>query len=220
MNILNDLVNRLTPYVKDVVPISELEIRQFSIEHGVYFRDDHLQFLMRFGTVPGERPSIFKWYGGDFHFHALKAEYLDTQFDMELPTGTTYFGADFVGTTFCIVHDTGEIFAYDEGEKYGLVHETLDGFLLRCMVSVYIDEAFANKVTRLDLDPVLIDEFRQTHAKNRIVGSTAYAIEYMPEGLPPIIAEYYLTDQAMVLVYPTTNSMVELRGGILENIHP
>lgn len=218
MNMLSELVDLLAVYVKDTIPVPESEIRQLAKDQGISFRDDHLQFLMRYGCDHGNRPHIFKWYGGDFDFFSLKGLYLDKRFEVELPIGANYFGSDFVGETFCIDHESGGIFVFDEDERYGLVHETLNGFLLRCLVSVYDEVAFRNIEVSLKSGREKIDEFRSANEDRKIDGATGFMIEYKEIDAPTVIAEYYFVDQQLIAVYPTTGSMVTMSGGILENL--
>ena len=218
MSMLSELVNLLTPYVKDAAPVAKLEIRQFAKEQNLLLRDDHLQFLMNFASELGGRLDIFKSYGGDFDFGMLKRVYLDKRFPVELPSGCTYFGSSFVGNSFCIDYESGKIFANDEGQRYGLLHEGIDGFLLRCLVSAYNEEAFSNKVVRQDLELKDINEFQLINEKNKIDGATAFEGRYQNIDTPKTLVEYYFVDRQLIYLFLPTRSMVMLSGGVLENL--
>lgn len=171
---LKKLVKFLALHVRDTVPVDESEIRKFAEERSILIRDDHLHFLMHFGSVQGGRASIFGWYEGDFDFDAFSRVYLEDYPDMVLPAGNTYFGSDFVGHSLCVDNSTGGIFLYDEGDRFGLVHESIDGFLLRCMVSVYGEVAFRSKTVDLHVEKEIFDEIRLNNLSKKIAGSTDF----------------------------------------------
>ncbi|MFB9242590.1 SMI1/KNR4 family protein [Massilia antarctica] len=218
MKMLSELVSLLSAYVDDTIPVAESEIRQFAEDQNIALREDHLQFLMRFGCAPDERPNIFTWYEGDFDFDLLKSVYLDDDPDMALPPGTTFFGSNFVGDSLCIDITSGKIHAYDQGERFGPVHETIDGFLLRCLVSVYDEKAFSGKTVMRDLEPAEINAFRLNNARQKIMAATCYQLAYQATGTPLILAEYYFIEQQLIALYPPSNSLVTLNGGVLDKL--
>lgn len=218
MSVLKKLVELLAPYVSDIIPVAESEILKFATEKNILLRKDHLHFLMKFGAEPGGRPGIFKWYGGDFDFEYLKRETSEEDLEMELPVGSAFFGSSFAGDSFCIDHKSGGIFLYDEGRRYGKVHEGIDGFLLRCLLSVYNEEAFSSKQVQRELKPEFIGEFRLMNEKGKIDGATSFELEYKNIDCPGIISEYYLVGQKLMALYPPTSSLVTLAGGILERL--
>lgn len=132
MSLLNSLVAVLSSNVDDAVAIESDEILRFAQSHNLSLRLDHLHFLMKFGSPPGKRLSIFKNYGGDFNFEMFCSVYNDSPPEVVAPEGHIYFGSDFVGTSFCIEQSSGKIFVCDEEELFGKVHESIDGFLLNC----------------------------------------------------------------------------------------
>ena len=218
MSTLNKLVNLLSAYVEDAAPLAESDIRQFADEHEIFLRDDHVQFLMRFGAAKDGRLEIFRWYEADFDFELLKSVYLDDHPDMELPLGTSYFGSNFVGDSFCLDLGSGKIFVYEEGIKYGKVHESIDGFLFRCLVSVYGDKAFAGKVVERDMAPESVNEFRLNSARQRMDEASCFMVQYEETDSPTVLAEYYFIDRQVIALYPTSNSRVTFSGGVLDKL--
>jgi len=215
--ILKALVELLHSYVEDAVSRSEHDVRNFEKEQGIFLREDHERFLIKYGAEPGRRLDIFKWYGGDYGFDVLRGVYLEKSLDMEPPLGATFFGVSFVGESFCIDQETGQIFLYDEGQRFGLVHEGIDGFLLRCMLSIYNEQAFSSKSVERDVSLQFIDEFRLKNKGNKIVGATSYELTYANIDCPEVVSEYYLADGKVFALYPPTRSLVTLGGGVLEH---
>ncbi|RSZ60721.1 hypothetical protein HF313_18525 [Massilia atriviolacea] len=215
MSLLRRLLDLLTPYVDDAAPVAESAIRQFADGHGIVLRDDHVQCLTRFGGGKQGRLRIFRWYEGDFDFELLKSVYLDGHPDMALPAGTSYFGSSLTGDAFCLDLNSGKIFAYDEGIKYGKVHESIDGFLFRCLVSVYAEQAFAGKAVERGLAPESLAAFRSAHAQHRMDEASCFMVRYDDNGSPAILAEYYFIDRQLIALYPDSNSRVTHSGGVL-----
>lgn len=218
MSPLSKLVNLLSPFVEGAAPVAESDIRQFAQEHDIVLREDHVQFLMRFGGAAQGRLAIFCWYEGDFDFELLKSVYLDDDPDMALPRGTSYFGSSFVGDSFCLDLGSGAIFLYDDATKCGKVHESIDGFLFRCLVSVYGDKAFAGKVVERDLAPEVVAQFRLDNAQQKMDEASCFMVQYAQSVSPTILAEYYVIDRHVVALYPTSNSRVTFSGGVLDRL--
>ncbi|MFP5392524.1 MAG: hypothetical protein ACLGI6_13430 [Gammaproteobacteria bacterium] len=218
MELLSELVNLLSAYVDDTIPVPEAEIRQFAQQQNIPLRSDHLQLLMRFGCPLGARPSMFAQYGGDFDFDLLKSVYLDNFEDTVPPPGTTFFGSNFVGDTYCIDATSGKIFVYDGGERFGQVHEAIDGFLLTCLLSAYDKKAFANKIATPDLAPEQIESFRLGNEKHKLSDATYYQSTYDLTATPKTVAEYYFLDRQLIVLYPSTYGMVTLRGGVVDQL--
>jgi hypothetical protein len=174
---------------------------------------------MKFGGKIDNRPRIFQWYGGDFDFYCFKRVCVENYPDMRTPGGNVFFGKTFAGDALCVDCESGKIYAYDEGDRYGLVHESIDGFVLRCLVSVYDDESFSSKVVTLDIELDWLNQFRVGNEKKKIVAANAFSVEYANIDSPVAIAEYYWVDNKLIALYPTTQSMVTYSGGILENIN-
>ncbi|BBB63864.1 hypothetical protein UNDKW_5591 [Undibacterium sp. KW1] len=212
MTILNRLINFLTPYVKDNVLVAESEIRQFVKEHNIFLRDDHLHFLMNFASESNGRIKIFKNYGGDFEFKQFARVYLENHPDMALPDGYTYFGSDFIGESFCIEHMSGKIFTYDMGERYGIVHESIAGFLLNCLLMKDYEQAF-DKVTVQDLDSESFAEFRLENENTKIDEATRFVGQR-----DQILAdtEYYLLNGKLTKLFLPGRIMTTMSGGILD----
>lgn len=218
MKLLSELVEFLASQVSDIRPVAESDIRTFADEHNLVLRKDHLQFLMRFGREPGRRPEIFRSYGGDFDFETFKRVCLENCLEMEVPNGTTFFGSGFLGDSFCIDQETGQIFVYDEGYRYGLVHERIEGFLLKCLLSVWDGKVFANRLVKLDLESDFIAEFRLKNVSSRLDGASSYEVSYDNIDQPQVFSEYYLIGRQLVALYPPTNSIATFGGGVLERL--
>ncbi|MFP5392523.1 MAG: SMI1/KNR4 family protein [Gammaproteobacteria bacterium] len=214
---MSDLVNVLSAYADDTSPVAESVIRQFANEQNITLREDHVRFLARFGGK-SKRPAIFARYGGDFNFDLLRSVYLDDYDDMAPPLGTTFFGSDFVGNCFCVDTASGKIFVYDDATRFGLVHESIDGFLLRCLVSTYSEKAFANKVSERDVAPEELEAFRLKNAKHKLSEGTFFKLAYDVTATPQILAEYYFVDHQLIALYPTSNSLLTLKGGVLDKL--
>lgn len=216
VNVLNRLVNLLTLYVKDSIPVAESEIRQFVQQHNIFLRDDHLHFLMKFGyEKPKGRVQIFKNYGGDFDFEQFARVYVESHPDMTVPDGFTYFGSSFVGEAYCIEHQSGKIYTYDIGERDGLVHESIDGFLLSCFLIKDYEQAFASTTVRQDLDLEFFTKFRLTNENDKINEATRF-IEGGAE--MRVYSEYYLINGQLINLFVPGRSMKTLSGGILDKL--
>lgn len=215
MHVLKTLVDALSVYVKDAIAVPEADIRQFAQDANVHLRDDHVRFLMKFGCAPGGRLNIFLRYGGDFGFETVSRVCTEQHPDMEPPQDATYFGSDFVGSSFAIDHHTGHILTYDPGIRYGMVHGSIDGFLLSCLLPVHGHEAFPNKLVRRDLGKAFIRDFMEMHAQNRMVEATRFELDYELADTPARMAEYYVIDRQLIALHPEADSMVIYSGGIL-----
>ncbi|NHZ93957.1 hypothetical protein F2P45_33930 [Massilia sp. CCM 8733] len=218
MSNLNGLVKLLMAYVKDARPVAQADIEKFAAERSIDFREDHVQFFTRFGCEPGGRPEIFRQYGGDFDFANVKRVYLENHPQMETPPGAVYFGSSFIGDSYCIDCKSGKIYLYDEGDRYGVVHESIDGFLLKCLVSVYVEEAFDEELSQQDMGEEFIAEFRLKNKDSKINEATWFGRDYKNIENPPVFAEYYFIDHKLVALYPTTTSLLTLSGGVLSNV--
>jgi hypothetical protein len=218
VDILNKIVNLLMPYVKDAVPLDKAEIRQFAQGNGLLLREDHLQFLMRFGRVNNERLDIFHRYGGDFDYDNLVDDIRDIYPNIDTPSGSTYFGTNFVGESFCIDYNTGKIYLYSANVRYGVVHESIDGFLLECLLPAYNDQAFFKLVSKKYLSKECLNEFRKTKEKNVLIEATRYVLEGECIDNKKIFAEHFLTDGRLVSLYPTVGSLITMSGGILDEL--
>lgn len=215
MSILNNLVNLLTPFVKDAIPVAESEIRQFAQEHHIFLREDHLRLLMRFSSNHKGRVEIFRSYGGDFDFEQFARVYAENHPDMALPDGYTYFGSSFVGESYCIEHVSGKIYTYDIGERYGMVHESIAGFLLSCFLTDDNSNAFASRTVRQELDVTTFTKFRLANAHAKISEATRFSeggTELRPE------SEFYLIKGQLIRLFLPGRSIVTLSGGVLEFI--
>lgn len=210
---LHRIVNVLAPYVDMARPVDELEIRNFARELNIPLRQDHLRFMMRFGYEPGRRLNVFDRYGGDFGFDIFKRIYLENAWDMKPPEACVYFGSDFIGTSFCI-DESGAIHEYETGEKYGLVYTSIDSFLLDCLLTVYEDTAFAQKVVDRDVCEQSIERFRSSNAHCKLTESRRYREQ---NNKPKVDAEYYFRDGQLIVLYPT--GIVTLSGGILDKLN-
>ncbi|MFB9240537.1 hypothetical protein IV454_25225 [Massilia antarctica] len=218
MSILEKLVKSLSVYAKDAVSVSESDIRKFVAENNILLREDHFEFLMRFGCRPGERLAIFSQYGGDFDFETLKWVYADKEVEMEPPPSATFFGSTFASDNLCIEFSLGKVFLYNSKIKYNMVHGSIDGFLLRCLVSTYYKDAFSNVVIERDLSPDHINQFRLKNADKKITEATCFEFEYDDVENQKIRAEYYFFDGCLIADYPGSGSLLKLSGGILSNI--
>ncbi|MTW14563.1 hypothetical protein GM658_28510 [Pseudoduganella eburnea] len=217
MSILNNLVKLLALGVKDAKAVSERDIRNFANEMNLHLREDHLEFLMNFGCETGSRLEIFKRYGGDFGFETFERVYRERRFEMEAPLGTTFFGTSFLGDSFCVDGKSGQIFVYDEGQRYGIVHEQIDGFLLECLL--YVDrEAFSDELIKRDLDPEFIEEFRLNNIREKLNGATRFELEYVNVDNPEVVSEYYMLGSKLIALYPSTRSLVTFSGGVLDQL--
>ncbi|HEY0585352.1 MAG TPA: hypothetical protein VGD52_04405 [Pseudoduganella sp.] len=215
---LRRLVELLLPYVSDLRSVDKAKIRKFAEAQNIFLRDEHLQFLTRFGSQENGRPRIFEWWEGDFDFDLFSKVYLEKYSDMKVPAGNTFFGCDFVGHSLCIDNSSGGIFLYDEGERFALVHEGIDGFLLRCMASVYGEEAFAGNTVNIGVEKEFFKGFRSKNHHEKIAGATSYDFEYVNLDRPAIVSEYYMVEGRLTsLCYPT-RTMITLTGGILGEI--
>jgi hypothetical protein len=215
VNILKNLVNLLTLYVEDAKPVAESEILKFAQEHDIFLRDDHLLFLMKFGCEPGGRLEIFKNYEGDFDFETFRKIYLENSPDMELPEGCTYFGSSFMDGAYCIDNESGKIYAFDEGQLFGLVHESINGFLINCLLIDGYEKAFSNTEVRQSLALEVITEFRSINENGKINEATHYGEE---RNRPIIISEFYLIDKKLIKLFLPAGTMVTLSGGILDQL--
>lgn len=217
-SVLRQIVEVLSRHVEDVAPVSESDIRLFVQDRNIPIHEDHVRFLMNFGGEVDDGLRIFEWYGGDFSFDSFKRVYIQNHPDMRTPEGNVFFGGTIVGDTLCVDCKSGKVYAYDEGDGYGLVHESIDGFILRCLVSVYYEKLFSSGDVALDVEPSRLNKFRAENAINRIVEADAFRITYVNIDKPVAIAEYYWADNKLIAVYPTTNSMVTYSGGVLDVI--
>ena len=215
---LRRLVELLLPYANDVRFVDEAKIGKFAEAQNILLRDEHLHFLMRFGSEENGRPSIFEWWEGDFDFDLFSRVYLEKYPDMEVPAGNTFFGCDFVGHSFCVDNSSGGIFLYDEGERFGLVHEGINGFLLRCIASVYGTEAFAGKTVNIGVEKEIFEEFKSKNHREKIAGATSYDFEYVNLAQPAIVYEYYMVERNLISLCHPTRTMITLSGGILGEI--
>ncbi|CUI03123.1 hypothetical protein [Massilia antarctica] len=102
MTILNKLINLLSVYVNDTASVSEEIVRNFAVEQNIPLRDDHLRFLMRFGSQSNRRAEIFRQYGGDFDFETFKWVYLEKEIEMEPPPGTAFSGPVLQGMHYVL----------------------------------------------------------------------------------------------------------------------
>jgi len=218
VSILSDLVSLLSLYVEDAMPVPEAEVQQFTSVQNILLRDDHKQFLMRFFSGPNRRLHLFKSYKGDFEFWMFKSVYLDEKFSMVLPPGCAYFGSSFVGTTLCVEYESGSIFEYDEDEKYGMVHECIDGFLMRGLLLAYDEVAFSSKVVIQWLEQAEIDAFEAKNEQNKIARATTFSGRAKTVDNPKRLVEYYLVDGKLIYLFFPMRTMVELSGGVLTRL--
>ncbi|NHZ67045.1 SMI1/KNR4 family protein [Massilia genomosp. 1] len=218
MNISNELINLLMPYIKDAAPLDEVEIRKFAAENNIILREDHKNFLMKIGRPRNGRLYIFHRYGGDFDFENLVDDFLEVYPDVDTPSGSTYFGTNFVGDSFCIDDDTGKIYLYSTGEKYGVVHETIEGFLLECLITAYRREAFSTVISKDSVGREYINEFRLINNKYRLSESTRYSLEYGNINNLEIFSEYFFVDKQLIVIHPVVDSLIVMSGGILNEL--
>ncbi|MCE3602570.1 SMI1/KNR4 family protein [Massilia sp. P8910] len=218
MSILGQLIKLLIPFVKDAVPLDEAEIRQFAEENNVSLRDDHVDFLMKLGRAENGRLAIFHRYGGDFDFENLEDTYLENHPDLMLPSESTYFGTNFVGDSFCIDCSSGKIYLYSAGKRCGLVHGTIEGFLLECLLPVYNHQVFCSIISKKNLSKEDINEFRLVNEKNKLADATRYVLEYENIDDEGIFAEHFFIDGHLISMYPTVGSLITMSGGILNEL--
>lgn len=215
MSVLNRLINLLVSKLDGISPADILQIQNFSRDHKIFLRDDHLQFLVKFGRQSGERLQIFKNYGGDFDFDMLQHIYIQGDHEFELPEGFTFFGVTFNGESFCINDESGKIYAYEEGEIYGLVHESINGFLLNCLLSDSCGKFFSSTKNSKDLNVNFINEFRLVNEKNRIHEATLF--EGRPENL--IVSEYYIIGEKLIFLFLDAQTMTTFSGGVMNKLY-
>lgn len=205
-------------HVTDAVPIGEAEIRGFAQENNILVRYDHMGFLIKFGGKSDKRAEIFKEYGGDFDFENLKWVYEDEEIEMEPPPGTVFFGSNFAGHALCVAADTGKIYLYHSAKRYGIVHASIDGFLLGCMLSLYHKDAFADVVVRRDMTSEHIDAFRLANADKKLIQATGFDLEFENIDNPKVREEYYLIGRNLVAIYPGSGSLATMSGGVLDRL--
>ena len=206
--LLGNIVAMLAEYIEDAKPVAEADICRFVGERNIFLREDHLLFLMKFGGKVDGRLRMFHRYGGDFDFDFFKSAYVENFSDMRVPDGNTYFGTTYASGSLCVDCSSGKIYVYDEGDRYGLVHESIDGFALSCLVPIYAEKAFSNKKAELNVDLEFFNEFRVKNKKNKIVGANFFEIEYVDIDKPEAFAEYYWIGQKLVVLYIATQSIV------------
>ncbi|MFB9240536.1 hypothetical protein IV454_25215 [Massilia antarctica] len=213
---INKLVDLMARHVDDADPVAEFEIQNFGREHKIPLREDHLHFLMRYGSNSGARLKIFKNYGGDFDFASFKRVYIEDYPEMEVPDGYAYFGTSFMDLSFCIHYESGKIYSYEEGELYGIVHESINGFLMSCLLgdSDSFDKFFSGVLVERDLDIDDVNDFRLKSDKEKLSELTRYA----GESENSIISEYYFSDGKLIYLYLPMRILRTLSGGILDTL--
>jgi hypothetical protein len=123
-----------------------------------------------------------------------------------------------VGDTLCIDLDSGGIYLYESAVKYNMVHESIDGFLLRCLVSLYCRDAFANVSVKRDASAEYSNDFKLKNAQKKLIGATCFEFEYEAVEHVEIRAEYYFIDSQLLAVYPGSGSFVTMSGGVLDGL--
>lgn len=209
LDVLSDLVSFLSKYVTDARCIPKSDILLFAKEQGIALRDDHLHFLEKFGCNPEQHLKMFTKYRGYYDFDSLKRITLEKFPEMEVPSGTAYFGSDMIGSSFCIEYETGCVYEYEESEKFGLMHESINGFLLSRMLSVYDDLAFSKKLVRRYLDTEFIPAFRINNISFKLAGATSFAGNYDIATVPEVVEEFYFIDEKLIALFPRANSLIE-----------
>jgi hypothetical protein len=213
---LNKLVDLISRHVEDVAPIDRAEIQDFMQGNSIPLREDHLRFLMRHGSSSGARLKIFKNYGGDFDFVSVKRVYVENYPEMEVPKGYTYFGSSFMDLSYCVHYESGKIYSYEEGEIYGLVHESIDGFLLSCLLgdSGSFENFFSNVLVERDLDINYFNDFLLQHQAKKLYGATRFAGDLNNS----TVSEYYFFDDALMYLFFPTRIIRRLSGGVLNEL--
>ena len=202
---INKLVDLMARHVDDAAAVAEFEIQNFVQEHNIPLREDHLRFLMRYGSNSGARLKIFKNYGGDFDFVSFKRVYIENYPEMKVPDGYAYFGSSFMDLSFCIHFESGKIYSYEEEEIYGIVHESINGFLVSCLLgdSDSFEKFFSSVLVERDLDIDYVNNFRLRFEKEKLNELTRYA----GESENSIISEYYFADEKTNLpIFANENS--------------
>ncbi|MCE3602568.1 SMI1/KNR4 family protein [Massilia sp. P8910] len=210
---INKLVDLMAYHVDDAVPVAEVEIQNFARQHKIPLREDHLHFLMRYGSNSGARLKIFKNYGGDFDFASFKRVYIEDYPEMKVPDEYAYFGSSFMDLSFCIHYESGKIYSYEEGEIYGVVHESINGFLMSCLLGDpdSFGKFFSSVLVDRDLNIDDVNNFKLKYEKEKLNELTRYT----GESENSTISEYYFSEGKLIYLYLPTKIMRRLGGGIL-----
>ncbi|MBF7691579.1 SMI1/KNR4 family protein [Acinetobacter pollinis] len=117
---------------------SKEEILEFTQEHGIVLRDDHLQFLMKYGG------GLIETYYGTNSFEDFKDYYLETdekQIELDnketTPPGSTYFSYIPCGDGVAINNEKGHIGYFYGGDgldnvNYGNIDSVLFHYYIEC----------------------------------------------------------------------------------------
>ncbi|SUD90613.1 hypothetical protein [Psychrobacter phenylpyruvicus] len=162
MDLVTYITERLISYADDIVPVNRQEIIDFFESENAPYREDHVDFLARFGG--NHFTAFLKNQNANFSFQEIKELYQadkDYPDEVELAEGCCHFANPYVDNWYCIEQATGIIYreAVDEDNNPILSEVVWCNIKsLLFMSSLY----YLDRVgTRLSIKDNLTDEFVQ-----------------------------------------------------------
>ena len=182
MDIVTFMTEQLLSFADDIVAVDKQEVVDFFESENAHYRDDHVDFLARFGG--NNFTDFLRQQNVNFSFSAIKHIYKEDEYfpdDIELKGGCCHFTNPFYSNFLYIEQSTGIIYREEVDETGNpvlneIVWCDIKSFLF--MASLYYLENIAIEIS---LDKNLTDEyvldFQKENQRHKIL-ACSYSMEY------------------------------------------
>ncbi len=182
MDIVTFMTEQLLSFADDIVPVDKQDVIDFFKSQNAPYRDDHVEFLTRFGG--NNFTAFLRQQNVNFSFSAIKHIYKEDEYfpdDIELKGGCCHFAVPDFDNPCCIEQSTGIIYREEVDETGNpvlneIVWCDIKSFLF--MASLYYLENIAIEIS---LDKNLTDEyvsdFQKENQRHKIP-ACSYSMEY------------------------------------------
>lgn len=188
MDVVTFMTERLLSFADDIVAVDKQEVIDFFESENAPYRDDHVEFLTRFGG--NNFTDFLKKQDCFFDFSTVKGLYEDDKDfpdDVELQKGCCHFANPFYSNFLCIEQSTGIIYREEVDETGNpvlneIVWCDIKSFLF--MASLYY---LKNVGTRLSVEEKLLNEtilsFQKENEAYILNVPSPYMAYYLKKGI-------------------------------------
>lgn len=135
----------------DIYPCSLARIEKAEQQLGFQVREDHKQFLLKFGggDLGRRRSQFLRNTNADYDLETILDYYEDIDKDPSAipPTGFIFFGFSWFDVHLVIDQATGGVYQDYGRELPSLYADNVDKFLVQCLVHYYLFCTVSNKVS-------------------------------------------------------------------------
>lgn len=171
------LIQEMSKLISDNQPVDANELDKLVSSKDIPIRDDHRQFLIKYGNCKTLLNNGFS----NFTFDTFKDFYLQEDLSDEdrLPADAVFLGIDFSDELVSIDNKTGKIYVYYDQKKDLFYYDNLEGLLFTCfMQSDYFEKAFDKICENIKIfNPKAFLKKNEKHKICDIQGDSYYLID-------------------------------------------